>query len=294
MTAKRWTTVLFAFAAVGSLAVFNTSHQTPEILLSAVQSLAGHAPTQALHATPIQFRQERHCAIPILHETRSFQGGLTSGERITISLNTEKNTFRFRTEAAWHAGRPSRLRTGNMTMDDADCTYVLNSDEPTRVAVNKDGVLFGSIDFGGSVPVRIVAFSEISQRMADLAGAWRIIGDDGMSTRMQEARIRLDGTFSRCSLTHSNPMQCVPDTGRITLISDTFQATDSGGHGGTLVVGKVAGQAVPIMLRPDDPDQGLRFLVRQPDFSDAAKAEMPANGIPRQQIQIIAPTFHGR
>jgi hypothetical protein len=292
--ALRWTTVVLAFATAGSLAGFGVSARHPDIALNAYHALTGNSATEDQLDTPLQFRWVDHCSIPVVHEGLAFEGGLTSGERVTVRLDTEANTYQFRIEEVWHTGQPARRQSGSMALDTTDCTYVFGNDEAVRVAVNKDGVLLGKIERGGAVPVRIVAFSSVSNRLEDLAGTWSIIGDDGTSIASEEAHVRADGTFSHCSLTHATPMQCAPDTGRIAVINNAFRATDTTGQGGTLVVGKVAGEAVPILLNQGDHLPSMRFLVRRPESVPVADAQRQAGNIPRQHVQIVSPLFHGK
>lgn len=292
MTALRWTTWIMACAAIGGFAGLNADFARLDRVSHSFQLAPQPHTDAASPQSALQFVTHGHCQIPVLTESDTFQGGMTTGEQVTLALDTKARSFRFQIEAAWHAGQPARVRTGEVHFDEADCTYRLGDEETIQIAVNHEGVLFGSMDSAERNPVRIIAFRNVSRQMKDLAGTWRVIGDDGISASMQETQIRVDGTFSRCSLTHANPLECVPDTGRITRTSNAFQANERSGHGGILIVGKMGDATTPLLLRPDDPAQGMRLLVRQADaFSATGQAESSRRP-PQQHIQVVAPLFH--
>lgn len=299
MSAMWWTIILAAFAAIGSFAGLSAGNQHPDVARSAYLAFSSKVPPPPASGTEITFRQQGACTVPVVDERLVFRGGLTSGEQINLRLDTTLNTFRFRIDAAREAGSRAYVRSGKLSLDQGDCSYGLSGDQKVRVAINRDGVLFGSIDNGGAVPVRIVAFSSVSNRLADLAGDWRIVGDgmaaagDQGTPAVRQARIRSDGTYSRCSLTHASPLHCMPNTGRIALIDHTFTTVESDGHRGELILGKAGSRLVPILLRPDNRHGGLHFLVPQSGNAKPAAAAGGSEILPlRQHAQVVSPVFH--
>lgn len=298
MGAIWWTIILAAFAAIGSFAGLSASSQHPDIARSAYLAFSSKMPPAPASGADIAFRQQGACSVPLIDERLVFRGGLTSGEQISIRMDTTLNTYRFRIEAARDADRRAHVRSGDLSLDQSDCGFALSGDHNVRVAINRDGVLFGSIDNGGAVPVRMIAFSSVSSRLADLTGDWRIVGggkvasaDDGISLA-REARIRADGTYSRCSLTHASPLQCMPNTGRIVLSDYTFTTIESDGHRGELIIGKAGNRLVPILLRADAGENGLQFLIPQSSSTTAAIAGRSQVSPSRQHAQVVSPVFH--
>lgn len=296
MNAMRWTVVLAAFAAIGSFAGFSAGNRHPDVARSAYLAFSAKAPPPAV-GEKILFQDQGACSVPVIDERVVFKGGLTSGEQVSMRLDTSAKTYRFQIDATRESGRRATLRTGQITFDEQDCSFVLSGDRKVRIAINRDGVLFGSITNDGAAPVRMIAFSSVSNRLADLAGDWRIVGhgsrpvQDGVSLR-SEARIRVDGTYSRCSLTHVSPMDCIPDTGRIALGHNAFTTIETDGHRGDLIIGRVGDRLVPILLRPNDKQQGLHFLIPQFGGASAASQGKRDQSPLRQHAQVVSPVFH--
>lgn len=298
MGAFGWTIILAAFAAIGSFAGLSASNQHPDIARSAYLAFSSKMPPAPASGSDIAFRQQGACSIPVIDERLVFRGGLTSGEQISVRMDTALNTYRFRIEAARDADRRAHVRSGTLSLDQSDCSFALSGDQNVRVAINRDGVLFGSIDNGGAVPIRMIAFSSVSSRLADLTGDWRIVGggkvaagNDGLSLA-REAKIRPDGTYSRCSLTHASPLHCIPNTGRIALSDYTFTTIESDGHRGELILGKAGNRLVPVLLRPDAGEDGLHFLVPQSGSNTTAIPGGSEASPSRQHAQVVSPVFH--
>lgn len=298
MGAIWWTIILTAFAAIGSFAGLSAGSQHPDVARSAYLAFSSKMPPPPASGAEITFRQQGACPVPVIDERLVFRGGLTSGEQINLRLDTTLNTYRFRIEAARDVNSRAHVRSGQLSLDQNDCSFGLTGDQKIRIAINRDGVLFGSIDNGGAVPVRIVAFSSVSSRLADLAGDWRIVGDgmvaasaDGISSARQ-ASIRSDGTYSRCSLTHASPLHCIPNTGRIALSDYTFTTIESDGHRGELIIGKAGSRLVPILLQPGNRQNGLHFLVPQTGGANTTAAGDSEVSPLRRHAQVVSPVFH--
>ncbi|MGN6389443.1 MAG: hypothetical protein ACTHL1_08020, partial [Burkholderiaceae bacterium] len=271
MTLLRGLATVFSFVALGSLAGYGVSVRHPDAARSAYVTLQRQLDLPPLTETPLAFRETGGCQVPVIDVPTQFHGGSTAGDRITLTLDGKAQTYRLRVEANPAARRGTLVHTGSVSLDRGDCSFVLSGAAPARFVINHDGVLFGRARIG-STAVKLVGFRTITNRLADLAGAWRIVGAGISRTALRqpnaeqhidEARIGVDGTFSHCSLTSSSPLQCVPNSGRITATDDAFTAIDADGRVGSLIVGKVGSRLVPILLRPATRGDGLRFLVPQ-------------------------------
>lgn len=218
----------------------------------------------------VKFRTEGVCPVPILSRAVAFKGGATTGEEVTLKLDTSRHIYEIRIDASKTPGRQGMLRRGKLLLDQHDCSYQLSGEAAARLAVNKDGVLFGGIEADvtdaadAESPALIVAFKDISTNLADLSGNWWVFESRNGSARRSgaayEARILPDGRFSRCELKDVANTQCSSGTGRIYANGAVFINQQENGDSETLVVGRVAGKLVPILLRQGSAGSGMRIL----------------------------------
>lgn len=299
MTLLRGLATVVSFIALGSLAGYGVSVRHPEAARSAYVTLQRQLDLPPLAEKPLEFRENGGCPIPVIDVPTEFRGGTTSGDRIMLTLDGKAQTYRLRVEPNPAARRGTLVHTGSMSFDRGDCSFVLSGAAPARFVINHDGVLFGRGRIG-SAKVKLIGFRTISNRLSDLAGAWRIVGAGISRTALRqpnaeqhidEAQIGVDGTFSRCSLTSSSPLHCVPNSGRITASDDVFTATDADGRVGSLIVGRAGSRLVPILLRPAAHGEGLRFLVPQ---TQEGVAVAVSGRRAKAGTRIIPPVFHAR
>ncbi|HTN65323.1 MAG TPA: hypothetical protein VL051_03935 [Burkholderiaceae bacterium] len=215
----------------------------------------------------VKFRNEGACPVPILSRAIAFKGGTTTGEEVTVRIDTARHTYEIRIDASRTPGRQGMRRRGTLLLDRQDCSYRMSGEASARLAVNKDGVLFGGLDMrtgDADLPVLIVAFKNTSADLVDLSGSWWVFesrhGSSGHAAGAYEARILPDGRFSQCELKDANHGQCTSRIGRIYYNGTVFVSQEENGDTGTLVVGRVAGKLVPILLLQSEAGSGMRIL----------------------------------
>lgn len=234
----------------------------PQPAAAGLQTTAGPPAT-------IRFRQDGVCQLPILTRATTFKGGATTGEEISVSLDTRRNLYEIRIDASKTPGRQGMRRTGSLVLDRDDCTYRLPAEASAQLTVNKYGILFGGVDAGipeQAAPALIVAFKDTSSDLASLSGSWWVFeggNNADLSLARQagtayEVRILPDGRFSNCELQGSAGSQCGAPLGRIFFNGKVFISQDEHGNAATLVVGLAAGKLVPILLQQGDPEAGIR------------------------------------
>ncbi len=223
----------------------------------------------------VKFRKEGLCSVPILSRTIAFKGGTTTGEEVTVRLDTARHTYEIRIDASKTPGRQGMRRQGKLLLDQRDCSYQLSGEAATRLAVNKDGVLFGGLDTEAAdmadaeSPALIVAFKNTSTDIVDLSGSWWVFESRSRGARhagaAYETRILPDGQFSQCELNDGASRRCSSRIGRIHYNGKVFISREENGNIETLVVGRVAGKLVPIQLQQNSSGSSMRiFAARQP------------------------------
>jgi hypothetical protein len=230
--------------------------------------------TAAPAAAPpaISFRKEGACQVPVLNRSMPFKGGATTGEEVTVKLDTARHQYEIHIDASKTPGRHGMRRKGTLMLDHSDCSYRLSGETAARLEVNKDGILFGGVDPGvpgQETPALIVAFKNTSRDLVDLRGNWWVFGsrnssDVAMATQSviaYEARIFPDGYFSRCELKSAGG-QCNARIGRIFFNGSVFVSQENNGTSGTLIVGQVPGKRVPILLQQGPDGSGMRFFAQ--------------------------------
>lgn len=228
-------------------------------------------------APAVRFRKEGPCQVPVLNRRVSFKGGATTGEEVTVRLDTAHHQYEIHIDASKTPGRQGMRRRGTLTLDHSDCNYRLSGETAARLEVNKDGILFGGIDSGVSgeeSPALIIAFKNTSRDLVDLSGNWWVFGsrnssDLAVSTQpasAYEARIFPDGHFSRCELKSAGGL-CSAGIGRIFFNGTVFVSQENDGNSGTLIVGQVPGKRVPILLHQGPEGSGMRFFAQHKSAS---------------------------
>jgi hypothetical protein len=252
------------------------------VLASGLASLGSHRSDDTVHRaadtaapsaqTAVRFKTESVCQVPVLSRAIAFKGGATTGEEVTVRLDTARHTYEIRIDASKTPGRQGMRRNGTLVLDRQDCSYRLSGEAAARLAVNKDGILFGGVRPGTAEqdsPALIVAFKNTSRDILDLSGHWWVFESRnpadfpaaGHAGAAYEARILPDGHFSNCELSDNGPDdQCNSFLGRIHFNGKVFVSEDENGNTATLVVGRVADKLVPILLQQDDKGSGMRFF----------------------------------
>lgn len=221
----------------------------------------------------VRFRQDGVCPVPVLTRAMPFKGGATTGEEVTVRLDTARRAYEIRIDASATPGRQGLRRRGTLTLDRQDCSYRLSGEKAVRLAVSKDGILFGGIDPGTpdqESPALIVAFKNTSRDIVDLSGNWWVFesrsaaeaekSQDRRSGTAYEARILPDGEFSNCELQESANGRCAARVGHIHFNGTVFVSQEEDGKRATLVVGRAGEKLVPILLQQGSPGSGMRFL----------------------------------
>jgi len=225
-------------------------------------------------AAAVRFRQDGICPVPVLTPATPFKGGATNGEEITVRLDTARNAYEIRIDASSVPARRGMRRSGTLTLDRGDCSYRLSGEAAARLAVSKDGILFGGLATDTpdtNAPALIVAFKDTSQELGDLSGSWWVFDsrapperDAPRSGVVYQTRIRPDGQFSQCALKAAGDPDaddgCGAYLGQIHFDGKVFISRDEHGNRATLVVGRVGDKRVPILLQQEGAEAGMRFL----------------------------------
>ncbi|OGS97317.1 MAG: hypothetical protein A3K04_00555 [Gallionellales bacterium RBG_16_56_9] len=253
---------LASFGGNGAGGIAGTEHRWSD----AVRPLAAALPPPPV----LQFRQEGVCPVPVLNRAIAFKGGATTGEEVTVKLDTARHTYEIRIDTSKTPGRQGMRRRGKLLLDPRDCSYRLSGEATARLAVNKDGVLFGGLDADTEepeAPAVIVAFKNTSADIVDLSGSWWVFesrnGNAGRRRSAYLVRILPDGQFSQCELDDGAADECRPLIGKLHYNGTAFVSQEENGNVGTLVVGRVAGKLVPILLQQDETGSGMRILAPQ-------------------------------
>lgn len=211
--------------------------------------------------------------------TMSFRGGTTSGEEITVLFDTEAQTYQIAIDASRVAARRGTLRKGRLLRGDRDCAYLLSGEKlasgPAPAGFSAHGVLLGRLAGAeaGSAPVAFIAFRQTSNRLADLAGRWRVSGreraiDAALPSKPiagYELRVRPDGRVETCaSGPHEQGRHCSV-SGRFSRDGAAFRLLDDAPAKGaagdsSLILGKVGDSFMPILLKRDASGEGLRIF----------------------------------
>ena len=70
--------------------------------------------TAAPAPAAVKFRTEGACPVPILSRAIAFKGGATTGEEVTLKLDTSRHTYEIRIDASKTPGRQGMLRHGKL------------------------------------------------------------------------------------------------------------------------------------------------------------------------------------
>ncbi len=236
-------------------------------------------------AAAVRFRQDGICAVPVLTPAAPFKGGATTGEEVTVRLDTAHKTYEIRIDTSIAPNRRGMRRQGTLVLDRSDCSYRLSGEPAARLAVSKDGILFGGLASDApeqEAPELIVAFKNTSRDLSDLSGNWWVFEsraprdqDAPRSGVAYEARILPDGQFSHCALKAGADSRCGAYLGQIHFDGKVFVSRDENGTRATLVVGRVGAKRVPILLQQEGADAGMRFLAPRKNKSEAAPLPQP-------------------
>lgn len=217
-----------------------------------------------LTSAAIKFRGDGDCRVPVLTPVTVFKGGATTGEKVTVRLDTIANRYEIRIEASGSSDRQGTTHSGTLKLERSDCLYRMSGETGAQLAVNKDGILFGGITSGTSdetSPALIVAFKNTSHNVADLIGDWWVFDSDHQHNNQEgttdlttaersaaayETRIEASGHFRNCDLKDRVVTQCWR-YGNIFFNGTDFVSQEEDGNSAMLVVGRVAGKYVPIL-----------------------------------------------